>query len=83
MYKIFNHTHSSKFAIISGQNDPKSMALFSKTNQQVERFSEIIYMLGMKVILQCVMLPKIIVSYAIYFITDSGSDAFQLPIPLW
>lgn len=62
---------------------PESKALFSKTNQQVERLSEFIFMLTVKLTPQLVILPKFIVSFGNYFFTDSRSDSFQLPIPLW
>lgn len=29
------------------------------------------------------MLPNCIISYFLYFATDSGSDAFRLPFPIW
>lgn len=30
-----------------------------------------------------IILPKTILSYFIYFTTDSGSDAFQIPLLMW
>lgn len=67
----------------SGCKYPISEAFFFKANQQIERLSEIVFMAMLKVLLQLLLLPKCIASFGIYFTTDSGSDSFQLPIPLW
>lgn len=62
---------------------PKSWRFYLNTNRQVERLSEIISMVVVRISLQCFMLPKCMVSFAVYFFTDSGSDSFELPFPLW
>lgn len=62
---------------------PESRASILKTNQQVERLTEIIFTLVMKISLQLQMLPKSIACYAVYFMTESGSDSFDLPFPVW
>lgn len=67
----------------SGCKYPKSRRFFIKINRQVELLCEYVFTVVVKIALQFVMLPKCIGSYAIYFITDSGRDSFQLPIPLW
>lgn len=66
-----------------GSKYSKSDSSFSQTNEQIERLSEIIFTVSVKVILQLMMLPKIFVSFAVYLITNAGSDAFQLPFPMW
>lgn len=35
------------------------------------------------VIVQCFIIPKAIVSYFLYFTTDMGNDALELPIRMW
>lgn len=67
----------------TGSKYPKSEAFFWKINQQVERLCEIVFMVVVNIPLQCLMLPRSIISFSAYFFTDSGSDAFKLPIPLW
>lgn len=69
--------------VFLGFKYPKSKAFFLKTNRQVERLSEIIFMLIMKIGLPGFMLPKCIVSLTVYIRTDTGRDAFELPIPMW
>lgn len=66
-----------------GRKHPKSEALFLKTSWQIERLTEIVFTVFVKILLQCLMLPKCIVSFAAYFITESGNDSFQLPVPFW
>lgn len=34
-------------------------------------------------VLICFLLPKALFSYFIYFTTDLGNDAFELPLPMW
>lgn len=62
---------------------PESMTFFLKIRQRVERLSEIVFMVVVKISLQLVMLPPCIVSFGVYFFTDSGSVSFQLPILIW
>lgn len=68
---------------ISEFKDAEAKALLLKASQQVNRTTEIILNVTMKVSLQLVMLPKCVASLATYFFTDSGSESFQLPIPMW
>lgn len=68
---------------ILGSKNPKSEALFFKADQQVEQLSGITFTVLVKILLQCFMLPKCIVSYGVYFITDSGNESFQMPVPFW
>lgn len=63
--------------------DPQSKAIFLKSSQLVERLSEIVFTVLVKVVVQCSVLPQCIVSFGVYFITDSGSESFQLPVPFW
>lgn len=61
----------------------KSEAFFRNVNQQVERLSESVFIVSMKILIQIVLLPKCVVSYGVYFFTESQSDSFQLSIPIW
>lgn len=68
---------------ILGRKYPKSMKLFMETSRRVERVCAIVFMVIMKIIVQFIMLPKCTVSFGIYFLTEAGSDSFELPYPLW
>lgn len=68
---------------VLGCKNRKANALYVKTCSQIERLSKFIFMGMMKVALQCSILPKCIVSFGVYFFTDSGGDSFALPYPMW
>lgn len=62
---------------------PASKKSFIKINHLVEKCSETIYFAVVKVSPQCVIYPKFIISYMLYFATDLGRDSFELPFPIW
>lgn len=68
---------------IVGCKYPKSRRFFWRINRQVEQLSEIIFKVIVKIALQCLMLPRSIASYSIYFFTDAGIESFQLPFTMW
>lgn len=68
---------------ISGCKNPKSMAYFLNSSQRVKRMTKTVFTVMMKIVLQFVILPAAIASFAAYFFTDSGRDSFALPIPMW
>lgn len=76
------HSKTEK-PFISGCKYAKSKQFFLKTNRQVERLSEIVITLIVKIVVQIMMLPKAIISFATYFATGSGSESFEIPYPMW
>lgn len=68
---------------IIGCKYPKSREFFLKAIQQAEQITEILFLVVFKISLQCFMLPRCITSFGVYLFTNSGSDSFELPIPLW
>lgn len=72
-----------KSCLFSGCKYSKSQRFFSKTDRKIERLSKKTFDLLLKIVMHFVMLPTSIASFATYFITDSGSDSFELPIPMW
>lgn len=73
--------NSGSFAL--GSKYPKSRKLFRKMSRQIDRLSEIVFTLLVKIGLQLIILTICAVSFASYFGTDAGSDAFQLSFPMW
>lgn len=71
------------FIFSLGCKYPQSEEFFMKTNRQVDRLTELIFIVLVKIGLQCIMLSKAVVCFGIYFTTDSGSDSFDLPFPMW
>lgn len=54
-----------------------------KTSQQVERSSEIVFMMVLKIALPLLLLPAFIASCGNYFLANMGNNSFQLPVPMW
>lgn len=67
----------------SGLVSPVSRAIYEKYNQQVEKYGDALVIFMRRVSIPCFICPKFIVSFATYFTTDLGNDAFQLPYHLW
>lgn len=61
----------------------KSKKMYEKTNRLVEKWCKIAYFVIVKMSVPGFILPKALVSLFIYYTTDSGPDAFELPIPVW
>lgn len=72
-----------RFTFILGSKYRKSKALFAKTTCQVERLSAIVFLVLVKITVPLVVLPKFIISFVVYFLTNSRSDSFALPYPMW
>lgn len=64
---------------VSGFGNPVSKAIYEEANDLVEKWSKIIASAFTRITAPGLMLPYIIMSYFMYFTTDSGTDAFVLP----
>lgn len=62
---------------------PKSSTLIDEADRITEKLSEIVYFVIVKVTTVCAVLLKPTFVFFIYFTTDLGRDAFELPGPLW
>lgn len=58
-------------------------SIFYKTNQFEEKFSKVILFVMVKITPICAIWPWCINIYFIYFTSDLGTDAFELPCPMW
>lgn len=74
---------SFKNAIRPGSKYPATKAMFQKKDQQIEKWTKIIFFVVMRIGVQCTMLPTCIGSFILYLTTDLGQNAFVLPIPMW
>lgn len=77
------HWKRFKFKNVSGLRFAASKAMYEKTNSNVEKWCKILITAAMTAVLQSVMFSKFILSYFLYFATDLGRDAFQMPFPTW
>lgn len=69
--------------IISGSKNAASTAIYVNIIDKVERLSRFIHIILLKVTVPCSIVPKFIVCFYLYFTTDKGNDAFELPFPIW
>lgn len=54
-----------------------------ESDRIVELICKIIYIFMVKVFVPCFVCPRAMISFYLYFSTDLGCDAFDLPIPTW
>lgn len=57
--------------------------IYNKLNTKIEKFSKRFYWLLVQCTLVGVMMPTFFITYFVYFTTDLGCDAFQLPFLAW
>lgn len=69
--------------ISSGLKYETSKAIYEDTHRQAEKMCSILYFGFVRVLPQCVIWPKFVLSFVKYFATDLNGDAFELPIPVW
>lgn len=58
-------------------------AILEETNEFIEKWSKIGLFFFKRMAIPCYILPKVAVSFFIYFTTDAGGDAFHLPFSMW
>lgn len=72
--------------MILGLKCKESKAIYERTNELMEKIDKILCLTIVGVSLGFVV-PKAIVSYFNYYIsnttTNDGTDAFDLPMPIW
>lgn len=69
--------------ITLGLDYSESVAIYAEVHQRIEKCSETLYFLVVKVMPACVLLPKCLTCLYNYFTTDLGSEALVLPFPMW
>lgn len=77
---IINWMHKHSFV---GSKYPASKALFDKTNQQIEKWSKILFLISNKIFVPFLLLLFSIGSLIVYATTDLDRDFFVLPLPMW
>lgn len=66
-----------------GLGRPVSKAIYDEFSQLIEKWSDITSLALAKGTPICLILPKSLVSFALYFTTDSADKSFLLPLPMW
>lgn len=72
---------SNKFIV--GSSNPTRRATYEDTNRMANKWCQIAFIFLTIVTPVCFIFPKTIMSYFIYFTTDSTKDAFDLPYAIW
>ena len=67
----------------TGLDNSESQGLYTETSQKVAKWIKIVDIALVKITPTLTILPASIVSFFIYFTTDLGDSAFQLPFPMW
>lgn len=76
------HRFSSELIKLGSKNSTLNEFL-EKTNELVENWTKIGVFCMEYGLCPCLVIPKAIVSYFIFFTTDADRDAFYLPFPMW
>lgn len=66
-----------------GSKYPASRPMYEETNRTVEKWTEIVAFVMAKATPLSWIAPKVIISYYLYFTSDMGDGAFELPLPIW
>lgn len=61
---------------------PETQAIYIDANGPAEQWSEIVYFLFVKFMFPVFMVGKFVANLIVYFVTDSGNDALDLPFPM-
>lgn len=62
---------------------PHLLTILNATIKNIEKWSEIIYFVIVKLTTLCGMAPKVIVSMYFYYFKSLGQDSFELPLSMW
>lgn len=68
---------------ILGSQNPASKIIYVKIIEKVEKWSRFIHIVLLYVTVPSFVLPKYVVSFYLFYTTDLGNDAFELPLPVW
>lgn len=64
-------------------DNQQSKMMYKKISEFIENYTKIGFQAIRYGVIPLLLVPKIIISFLVYFTTDSGADAFRLPAPMW
>lgn len=67
----------------SESKNPTSKAIYKRTGRLVEKLTRIIHFAIAIVSPVCYIFPKTFITYFMFFATDLGNEAFELPLFYW
>lgn len=77
------YCYQSHTIIILGSKYPKSKTMYKKANQLAEQLSKLANFALVYVSVPVILFPKAIMSYFIYYTTDTGPSAFEVSFSVW
>lgn len=82
---ILEHAYTKRQVklVLLGSSNAKLTALYNELNRKTEKCSKIIYFITTKLSPICIIVPKSIICFFVYFTTNLAADAFELPLPMW
>lgn len=57
--------------------------MYEEINEFIEKWSKHVFVIFEKTIVTILIMPTALKCYFMYFTTDSGAEAFELPMPMW
>lgn len=54
-----------------------------RVDAKVEKWCKIVHFVFMRIVLYGVTVPKVIFCFYVYYTTDLGTEAFEMPFPFW
>lgn len=66
-----------------GLTHPAVRAIYEQVNPQLEKWCDFVIFFAINVLYPTAMLTIFTITYAIYFMTDLGNEAFLMPFPYW
>lgn len=60
-----------------------SKSIYERTNEATEKICKIMQIIIIHIAVPGFVLPKAFYCFFLYFATDLGPDAFELPFPTW
>ena len=67
----------------AGMENPQSKQTYVKLNENIEKWTGVFYFFMVQLSVPAVTMPQFIISFYLYFTTDLGAEAFNLPFVIW
>lgn len=83
MYDENSQKNNINLSNSTGMENPSSKSIYEKANERIEKITEFIFFVSVKVSPIFIMIPYFFTSYFFYFTLDLGKEAFRMPYPLW
>lgn len=83
MYNFFYLLLKNYVMIISGLENPSTRAIYGKANEKANNLADWYYIVLMKITTPGCVVPSCVVTIFFYFTSDTKSEIYNLPFPVW